>query len=105
MRENAVASLIAAVLVFGNINVNDRIVFQWEDGKVSTVLSKSFAIDDQIVLLPTIVHGRPVSDKEAVGHYNRTGEHLGIFNSQEEAKAFAERLHNQQEEMCINQGF
>ena len=105
MRESVVASLILLILVFGNINVNDRIVFQWENGMVSTVLSKSFGIDGEFVLLPTIVNGRPVSDKEAVGHYQRTGEHLGIFNSQAEAKTFAERLHNQQEEMCINQGF
>ena len=105
MRESSVAALFLFILVFGNIDLNDRIVFEWENGMVSTVLSKSFSIDGQVVLLPTIVNGRPVSDKEAVGHYFATGEHLGIFATQVEAKAYGDRLHLQQEEMCVKQGF
>lgn len=105
MRENSVAILFLLVLVFGNIDINDRIVFQWENGMVSTVLSKSFSMDDKVVLLPTIVNGRPVTNKEAVEHYRRTNEHLGIFESKVEAKAYADWLHLQQEEMCVKKGF
>ena len=97
MRESFVATLFLVILALGNIDINDRIVFQWENGMVSTVLSKSFSIDNKVVLLPTIVHGRPVSDREAVEHYNRTNEHLGIFANPEEAKTYADRLHLQQE--------
>ena len=66
---------------------------------VSTIRSASFSIDNQIVLLPTIINGRPVTNKEAVGHYLATGEHLGIFETEEEATDYAKRLHEQQEKM------
>jgi hypothetical protein len=43
-----------------------------------------------------VVGGRVVSDKEAVRHYQQTGEHLGIFRTPAEADAYAQRLHEQQ---------
>jgi hypothetical protein len=38
-----------------------------------------------------------MSDDKAREHYQRTGEHLGKFDTPEDADAFAEKLHNEQD--------
>jgi hypothetical protein len=57
--------------------------------------------DDQgrEILIPTVSDdGRIMSADEAVKNYYDTGKHLGIFNSPEAATAYAERLHDLQEQ-------
>lgn len=82
----------------GNIDLNNRVVIQNEDGSFSTEISFSVEIDGLEVLLPLIINGELVSEEEAIDHFLRTGEHLGMFSSIEEAEQFAEELHLQQEE-------
>jgi hypothetical protein len=78
----------------GNIDLLNRPIVRNPDGSFSTEISKSFNFDGKEVLIPTIVNGKRVSDNEAIEHYKKTGEHLGIFNSPEEANAMAEKIHS-----------
>ena len=87
----------AAPSVAGNIDLTNRPRVKNADGSVSTVRSVSFGTDQGEVLLPTVMdNGTVVSDQEALANYQRTGKHLGIFKSPDEANAYAEWLHNQQ---------
>lgn len=81
----------------GTIDLNNRKVLLNPDGSISTESSFSTEIDGKEVLLPTIIDGKRVSKKEAVDHYFKTGEHLGIFDTPEEADEFAQRLHERQD--------
>ena len=66
---------------------------------------KTIGTDQGEVLIPTVSDdGRILSDQEAVQQYRRTGKHLGIFNTPDEATAYAKSLHNQQAEMYAGQG-
>lgn len=81
----------------GNIDLSNRPQVKNEDGTVSTVRSMSFqGVDGKEVLIPTVVDGKVVSDEEAISHYRRTGEHLGKFETPEQATAYAQALHKQQ---------
>lgn len=87
------------VLEKGNIDLFSRPQVRNDDGSISTVRSMSFRDkDDKEVLLPTISDdGRILSDEEAINQYYETGKHLGKFETVEQANAYAERLHRQQE--------
>lgn len=57
----------------------------------------SFGTDKGEVLVPTVSpEGRILSDNEAIELYERTGQHLGIFRTPQEATAYAQSLHNDQ---------
>jgi len=86
----------------GNIDLNNRIVVKNEDGSISTERSMSFNENGKEILIPTVVNGKIVSDKEAIDHYHKTGEYLGKFNSIKEADDYAENLHRQQEQIYSN---
>ena len=88
---------MADPVVEGNIDLDDRIVVFNEDGTFSTEISFSVEIDGLEVLLPLIIDGDLVSEEEAINHFLRTGEHLGMFSSIEECEKFAEELHLRQE--------
>ena len=81
----------------GNIDLNRRPIVPDGDG-YATVRSMGIGTDRGEALIPT-VHpaGRIMSDDEAVDHYARTGQHLGIFPTVEQAAVYADRLHNAQE--------
>ena len=38
-----------------------------------------------------------MSEDEAIDHFLKTGEYLGVFDSVEEAEEYAEMLHNRQD--------
>ena len=78
----------------GNIDLSNRPVIKNKDGSSSTESSISVNIDGKEVLIPTIINGKRVSEREAIDHYEKTGEHMGKFDSVEEANAAAEKLHN-----------
>ena len=84
----------------GNIDLTNRPKVVNPDGSISTVRSMSFNFDGKEVLLPTISdEGKNLSPEEAQEQFRRTGKHLGIFDSPEEATKYAKQLHKDQEKM------
>ncbi len=91
---------VPGLSVPGNIDLQHRPRVQNADGTTSTIRSISFGIDGKEVLMPTVSEdGRIMSDDEALATYKRTGKHLGIFNTPEEATAYGQRLHEEQAAM------
>jgi len=86
----------------GNIDLYNRPQYRQPDGSVSTVNSMSFNENGKEILVPTIAYdrsGKPyqMTDDEAIDRYHQTGEYLGKFDTVEEADAYAQALHLQQE--------
>nr|WP_319775956.1 hypothetical protein [uncultured Sphaerochaeta sp.] len=63
----------------GNIDLNNRPVVNNEDGSRSTVFSTTVGFDDYFAVIPQVIEGALVSVDEAVEHYLKSDEHLGIF--------------------------
>jgi hypothetical protein len=83
----------------GNINLANRPQVQNpETGGISTVYSTSIGTPKGEVLIPRVSENgdRILSEKEAEEQYHKTGHHLGIYSSPEEATRAAEAIHQQQ---------
>jgi len=74
----------------------DRPVLQNPDGSISTTLSMSIGTDKGETLIPQVVNGQKLTPQQAIEHYHKTGEHLGVFDTPEHADAYAQALHNAQ---------
>ena len=88
----------------GNIDLTDRDTNLYdEDGRLMTVNSMSFGEDGKEILIPTVVKkdGKWVhlTEDEAIDWYHKTGEYLGKFDTVDEADAYAQKLHEDQDEM------
>ncbi|WP_158219454.1 MULTISPECIES: glycosyl hydrolase 108 family protein [unclassified Achromobacter] len=90
----------------GNIDLTRRPQVKNDDGSISTVRSMSFEEDGKEVLIPTVSDDgkRILSDDEAIAQYHRTGKYLGKFDTPDNADAYAEQLHQQQEEAYLKRG-
>lgn len=88
----------------GNIKLNDRPVYVWpgNKGDYSSLESMSFSADGKEILIPKVVDGRLLSDEEAVKHAMRTKQHLGIFDTPEEATKYAIDLERRQQSYYEN---
>lgn len=81
----------------GNIDLDARKVLQ--DGpNYKTEESISIGTDKGETIIPTVVDGKKLTEKEAIEHFRQTGEHLGIFRTPQEAEGYAQRLHLRQEQ-------
>lgn len=78
----------------GNIDLTRTPRIKNPDGSVSTVRSMSFGDDQGETLVPTVSPTGILDDEQAVDQYRRTGQHLGVFDTPENATAYAEQLHN-----------
>lgn len=70
----------------GNIDLTNRPTVKNSDGSISTVRSITVTDGKTAVLIPTVIRkpdgtGKVVSNNDAIKHYKRTGEHLGKFDS------------------------
>ncbi|PWT78875.1 MAG: hypothetical protein C5B60_00485 [Chloroflexi bacterium] len=93
----AYADTVPGLLVPGTIsNLYNRPVLKNPDGSYSTTSSFSFEEDGREVLVPSVIDGKRLSQKDAIAHYRKTGEHLGKFDSPKSADAYATDLHNRQ---------
>jgi hypothetical protein len=81
----------------GNLDLNHRPVVKMPDGSIATVRSITIEEDGQYILIPTISkNGMILTNQQAIEEYHNTGEHLGIFNSEEAADKYANELHENQ---------
>lgn len=81
----------------GNIDPFDRPLLFNADGTHSTTRSFSIGVNGKEVLIPRVYDGQDHTEAQAVAHYRATGQHLGVFDTPEDADAYAVKLHNQQE--------
>lgn len=88
----------------GNIDLNNRPVIKNPDGSISTVNSMTFEDNGKYVLVPGVNEERQLSPREAFEQYKKTGNHLGRFDTQEEADEYAQNLHEQQSKQYVTQG-
>ena len=79
----------------GNIDLNARPVVKNPDGSISTVASISINEDGKEILIPTVAAdgSRILTNDEAIKQYHDTGQHLGKFDTVDNANAAAEPLH------------
>ncbi|MDD5199252.1 MAG: hypothetical protein PHC88_05560 [Terrimicrobiaceae bacterium] len=77
----------------------------WSPGvypRQSTTYSASFpakelGFGEGQILIPLVVNGKFLTTSEAIDHARKTGQHLGIFDTWQNADAFAEALHESQQ--------
>lgn len=82
----------------GNIDLGNRPnVPNPETGGTSTVYSMSIGTPQGEVLIPRVSDdGRILSEPDAIEQFHKTGKHLGIYSSPDEANRAAEAIHQQQ---------
>ena len=86
------------LLAPGNVDLYAQPVVKNADGSSSTVHSFSVGLNGKEVLLPTVMpDGRHLSQPEALEEYRKTGRHLGVFDTPDNATAYASRLHDDYE--------
>jgi len=79
----------------GNIDLSNRPSIPNPEGGHSGVYTMTAGIDNgKTVLIPRVVGGQILSEKDAFNHFRKTGEHMGIFHSQEAADSYDKKLHS-----------
>lgn len=78
----------------GNIELGNRPIINNSDGTISSERSFSIGTDKGEVLIPRIFDGKDHTEKEAIEHYRKTGQHMGVFDTPEHADQYANAIHN-----------
>lgn len=63
------------------------------EGGVSTVRSLSVGIDRGVMLLPTVVNGKIISDQQAIKFAMNSGKNLGVYKDDATAEMAAQLIH------------
>jgi hypothetical protein len=80
----------------GNLDPWHRRKLENGNGSYSTTLSFSIGTEKGETLIPQVVQGKLLTKREAIAHFNKTGQNLGVFASPEAADAYAQALHEAQ---------
>jgi len=80
----------------GNLDLTKRPKVKNPDGSISTVRTIGIEMDGMHFLIPTVIGNKVVSDKEAIAHFRKTNQHLGIYKSKQASKQAGEALSAQQ---------
>lgn len=84
----------------GNLDLLKRPDVPNPAGGTSSVFSMSIGMDGREYLIPRVSEdARLLGEEEAIAIFEKTGNHLGVFDSPESATAYAEALHEQQAEL------
>lgn len=90
-------SFAQGLMTPSNMDLMNRPVVRNPDGSVSTVRSMSVNFGNGEVLLPTISDdGRVLTADEAIAQHRKTGMHLGVFDTPENATNYAKNLSRDQ---------
>ncbi len=91
-------STIKGLVQAGTINLSDRPHVKRANGKISTVDSITIEEDGRYIVIPKVAPwGEVLSEKEAIDLYHEEYEHLGVFDNQNDADAYARSLHKSEE--------
>lgn len=91
--------------VWGNIDIGNRPSVPNPAGGMSSVFSTSVNFGDgKETLIPRVIPSPMggyyvASTRDAMLYYLKSGQHLGKFNSVDDADSFGEQLHQQQANM------
>ena len=85
----------------GNLDPFHRRTLDNKNGTFSTTLSFSVGTDKGETLIPQVVKGQLLTKREAIAHYMKTGQHLGIFDSPQSADAYSSALHDAQGQLML----
>lgn len=88
------SQLIPGLREIGNTDLDHRPILRNPDGSVSTMSTASFGTDKGETLIPTVVNGKRLSNDQAMAEYQRTGKHMGIFDTPEDADRYSQSMHD-----------
>ncbi len=95
---------VMGLLEKGNIKTGNRPIVHNPDASSSTVRSITIGTDGGYYLLPTVSEdGRLLTNKQAIQQFRDTGKHLGRFDSEDNANAYGNALHQSQANMVSDQ--
>ena len=83
----------------GNIPLVGRPLIPMGKGNVGSEYSYTIEDNGAHVLIPSIFDGAPHTAKQAIAHYMATGQHLGKWDTNANADAAAEIIHNRENDV------